>query len=384
MVHSSAATITLIIALAFQGVINFPIAAGMILGANIGTTIDAILSAIGTKAAARQTALVHVLFNVVGAIIALIFFTPLLNLVNWVTPGSPMLIDYTPAVAGEAEAGIAAHLAMFHTIFNITCTLIFLPFVKPFAALVSFLIKDKDAAAEGPKTYKLEYISGTLQNTPELNIIRAEKEIRDMAGVASAMFARVSAALQSLGAAADKKEAVDALVAEMTAKEEYADEMRVELTRFLIECTRQPLGHHSEQKVYQLLRIISDLEDMTDDCYSVSMLLDRSVKKDLIFKSKELEALAPYVHHVEDFLAFVRNQLGRTITAEQAVYAAELENTIDKSRNKLRKMGRKRIEAGEDVKTELLFIDVVRRIEKVGDYCYNIAEALRHSPGARR
>jgi phosphate:Na+ symporter len=107
------------------------------------------------------------------------------------------------------------------------------------------------------------------------------------------------------------------------------------------------------------------------------MLLDRSVKKDLVFKSKELEALAPYVHHVEDFLTFVRNQLGRTITAEQALYAENLENTIDKSRNKLRKMGRKRIEAGEDVKTELLFIDVVRRVEKVGDYCYNIAESLR-------
>jgi phosphate:Na+ symporter len=88
-------------------------------------------------------------------------------------------------------------------------------------------------------------------------------------------------------------------------------------------------------------------------------------------------ALAPYVKQVEEFLGFVREQLGRTITKEQEEYAAELENKIDKSRDKLRKLGRKRIEAGADVRTELLFIDVVRRIEKVGDYCYNISGALR-------
>jgi phosphate:Na+ symporter len=116
---------------------------------------------------------------------------------------------------------------------------------------------------------------------------------------------------------------------------------------------------------------------MTDDCCSVSLLLERSIKKALYFKEKEMEALAPYARLVEDFLAFVREQLGCTITAEQESYAAELENSIDKSRDKLRKMGRKRIEAGADVKAELLFIDVVRRIEKVGDYCYNIAGALR-------
>jgi phosphate:Na+ symporter len=173
---------------------------------------------------------------------------------------------------------------------------------------------------------------------------------------------------------------VDALVTEMKDKEEYADEMRVELTRFLLECTREQLGHQSETKVYQLLRIISDLEDMTDDCYSVGLLLERSIKKDLRFKSKEMEALAPYVQQVEEFLAFVQTQMGQTLTAEQSRYARELENTIDKDRDKLRKLGRKRIESGEDVKTELLFIDVVRRIEKVGDYCFNISEALRPRP----
>ncbi|MDR0376756.1 MAG: Na/Pi cotransporter family protein, partial [Spirochaetaceae bacterium] len=365
LMHSSAATITLIIALAFGNVIAFKMAAAMILGANIGTTIDAILAAIGTRIAARQTALVHVLFNVVGSLVALVFFRPLLFLVEVLVPGS------------ADGPTIAAHLAMFHTVFNVFCTLAFLPFVSQFAALVSFLIKEKPG--QEPQTrqpYKLEYSSGAIQNSPELNILRAQKEIRDMAGIASSMFAQASSALRSLKQAGNREAAVAALIKDLQEKEETADEMREELTQFLIECTRQRLSHQSDRKVSMLLRIIADLEDMTDDCYSVSLILERSVKKNLLFKEKEMEALAPYVGLVEEFLEFVGKQLGNRITLKQILYARDLEGRIDKSRNKLRKMGRKRIEAGENVKMELLFIDLVKRIEKLGDWCSNISEVL--------
>jgi phosphate:Na+ symporter len=365
LMHSSAAVITLIIALAFGKVINFEMAAAMILGANIGTTIDAILAAIGTRTAAKRTALVHVLFNVVGSIVALVFFRPLLFLVDVITPGSPN---------GTA---IAAHLAMFHTVFNMFCTLIFLPFVRQFAGLVSFIIKDTpQEITEGRKPYKLEYSSGAIQNSPELNILRAQKEIRNMAGIASAMYAEASNALSSLKQSEDRETAVNTLMKNMQEKEEIADEMREELTRFLIECTHQHLSHQSDRKLSFLLRIIADLEDMTDDCYSISCILERSVKKNLIFKEKEMAALAPYVSLVEEFLNFVQQQLGDRITLKQVFYARDLESRIDHSRNRLRKMGRKRIEAGENVKTELLFIDLVKRIERLGDWCSNISESL--------
>jgi phosphate:Na+ symporter len=72
----------------------------------------------------------------------------------------------------------------------------------------------------------------------------------------------------------------------------------------------------------------------------------------------------------------IRERLGRNLTPEQIGQARELEAAIDQSRDKLRKLGRKRIEAGKDVKTELLFIDLVRRIEKIGDYCFDIAATL--------
>jgi phosphate:Na+ symporter len=264
---------------------------------------------------------------------------------------------------------------MFHTVFNILCTLLFLPFTTQIAALVTFLIKDGDPEL-GRKPYRLEYRS-SINSTPEFNIVRAEKEIRDMAGLVSSMYARFSEALRTVRDAADREGLVNSLVEEMREKEEIADEMREELTRFLMECSRRQLGAQSEQNIYHLLRIIADLEDMTDDCYSVSLMLERSVRKNLLFKEMEIEALAPYIGQVEGFLSFVRGHLGQRITREQIAYAEQLEDQIDKSRDRLRKMGRKRIEAGEDVKRELLFIDLVRRIEKLGDICYNIAEALQ-------
>jgi phosphate:Na+ symporter len=363
LIHSSAAMITLTIALAYRNMISYEIAVSMAMGANIGTTIDAILAAMGAKTAAKRTALVHVLFNVGGSVLALIFFKPLLALVDFMSPGLP------------AGAGITTHLAMFHTVFNVLGTLLFSPFVSQFAALVSFIIKDgKDEAA--PDHYRLVFRSASIQDTPELNIIRAEKEIRDMAAVASSMYAAVSGALRSLPETAGREDMVKALVETMKQKETYADEMREALTAFLIECTREHLNQRSRRRISLLIRIIADLEDMTDGCLSISLLLERSVRKNQIFKGKEMRALAPYTGMVEEFLNLAGNHLGRSLSAEEAARAGELEDKIDVSRNKLRKLGRKRIEAGKDVKTELLFIDLVRRIEKLGDYCYDIAEAL--------
>ncbi|MDR1429128.1 MAG: Na/Pi cotransporter family protein [Spirochaetaceae bacterium] len=357
--HSSSASTAIMLTMAHAGLLPYRMAAAMILGANIGTTIDAALAAIGTRPAAKQAALVHVLFNVIGTVWALIFFDPLLALVDFLVPGVP----------GGAQ--VSASLAMFHTVFNTVNTLLFFPFVNPFARLVSALVK-KDGA-KTPEVYTLEYRTASMQDTPEFNILRAEKEIRDMADLAHAMYGAFSAAFISMESG-EVRQALD----ELKTKEEYADAMREELSRFLIECTRHHLNPVSKRKVAQLLRIIVDLEDMTDDCYSLMLILERSVRKEQVFKAKEREALAPYILQVEAFLVFVGEQLGKPLRAEHKALAAEMENNIDKARKKLRRLGRKRIEAGKNVKTELLFIDMVRRIEKLGDYCYNIVEALSY------
>ena len=369
LIHSSSASSAIMLTMAYNGVISYEMAAAMILGANIGTTIDAALAAIGTKTNAKRAALVHVLFNVLGTCWALPLLKPLLALVDLVTPGTII-----PGIINNPI--IPTHLAMLHTVFNLTNTVIFLPFVKHLAALVTLIIKDDESAAAEPEHYRLTYTSAAIQNTPEMNIVRAEKEISDMAGLVLSMFTRFSDVLQSLLEAQDKMAVVENLGDELTDKEAYADEMRNQIGAFLMECARKQLNPRSEYRISQLLRIISDLEEMTDDCCSLSYILENGVKEGCIFKKKEMDALSPYLKQVENFLNLVKENLSQSLSAKTLQDARNMEDEIDKNRDKLRKMGRKRLESGKDVKTELLFIDLVRRIEKLGDYCLEIAETL--------
>jgi phosphate:Na+ symporter len=376
MVHSSSASTAITLAMAFNGILSYEMAAAMILGANIGTTIDAALAAIGTKTNAKRAALFHVLFNIIGTIWALPLLKPLLSLVAAITP-----MPFSPGLMNDPA--VTAHLAMLHTVFNTINTVLFLPFVNHFASLVSYIIKDDGTETVEPQHYRLVYTSGILRNTPEMNIVRVEKEIRDMAGLVWSMFTRFSGDLQSLYEEKNKQGIVIALYAELHQKEEYADEMYEQISAFLMECARGNLNPRSEQRITQLLRVISNLEDMTDNCCGMGLLLEKSVKKDILFKEKEMEALSPFLNQVEDFLKLVHENLGNSSSLEALRKARELEDAIDKNRNKLRKFGRKRIEAGEDVRTELFFIDLVRRIEKLGDFCLDIAETIKETESAR-
>ena len=368
IVHSSSASTAIMLTMAFNGMVNYEMAAAMILGANIGTTIDAALASIGTKTAARRTALVHVLFNLIGTCWALPLLKPLLAVVGFLTPGAMTGRLYDPM--------IPVHLAMLHTVFNSINTVLFLPFTTQLAALVSLMVKDKPGETEMPKHYQLKYNSGTIQNSPEFNILRAEKEIRDMAGLALDMFGKFSVLLESMQETPPEEDTAKALTIDFEEKVIYADEMREAITAFLMECSREHLNRRSKQRVSRLIRITSEIRDITNDCLSLSRILERGVQKNQIFKKKEVKALIPYVGLVTEFLNFLKKQLKGMLSAEQTAWASMMEEKIDVSRNKLRKLGRKRIEAGKDLRTELLFIDIVRRIEKLGDYCYNIATAL--------
>jgi phosphate:Na+ symporter len=144
----------------------------------------------------------------------------------------------------------------------------------------------------------------------------------------------------------------------------------------LIECTREHLTPVSERRVSNLLKAIGYLEEMSDDCYIISLLLEKNVKKNRIIKKEGMEELLPYLNQVEEFLNLLQEQLGQHPTLRSTIYTKKLETDINKSQKELQRLSRKRIEAGKDVKTELFFIDLVRRIEKLGDYCYDISNTL--------
>ena len=125
-----------------------------------------------------------------------------------------------------------------------------------------------------------------------------------------------------------------------------------------------------------MIQIVDELENMSDNCYTSIMLIIRSIEKKMEFKTEDMERLLPYIELVRQFLQFIRININKQLTQEKLELAAELENGIDAFRKDLKKVARKRLEGGADVKAELLYIDMVRRIENIGDNCFSISESL--------
>lgn len=353
LMHSSSASTAVIITLAVEGVIGFEMAAGLVLGANIGTTIDAFLASIGARTAARRAAMIHILFNVLGSVWAIILFKPFIRLVDLVAGGST----------------VAQHIALMHTTFNVVNALLFVPFTKRFTALVERLVKARPG--EESMSQRLEYVAAPLMDSPELNLMRAQKEISDMAGLCGRMFRRFRELLKDRPA--ELSEDVEAF----KNMENYADQMREELSKFLMDCAAHEMGPASQANIGTMLRMVTDLEDITDDCFSLIMLLDKSRSRKLSLDEDEVESLGPYTLLVENFLGFVEANINVNISQAQLDMAQELEDKIDEFRSVLKKKARKRLQAGADVKSELLYIDVVRHIEKIGDRAYGLSRALK-------
>jgi len=296
--------------------------------------------------------MIHILFNVLGTVWAVILFKPFIALVNIMAGGS----------------SIAQHIALMHTVFNVVNALIFAPFAGRFAALVTRLIKARPG--EETMLQKLEYVAVPMMDSPELNLMRARKEIAGMADLCSTMFGRFRLILKDRPA--DFQEDVEAF----RNMENYADQMREELSRFILECASHDVGS-AGRDIGAMLRMVTDLEDITDDCFSLVMLLDKASARKLELDKDEVDELGPYSLLVENFLTFVRDHINESISEEQLLVAGELEDKIDVFRTALKKKARKRMQKGGNVKAELLYIDIVRHIETIGDHAYAVARALR-------
>lgn len=356
ILHSSSASTAIILTMCHNGLLQWEFAAAMVLGSNIGTTIDTVLASIGTRVNARRAALIHVLFNVLGSVFAIIFFKPLLSAVDFITPGS-------------VTSALTAHIAMLHTLFNTIIALLFLPFTSQIAAFTEKIIKPRPD--DVPEDYKLDFISVGAKKSAEYHIIQVEKEISDMIALAIEMFGRIRIGFENR-----TENFITDHIDFIKSREEYADQMQEQLSKYLYNCMELPITGRQRNNINAMLHIVDEIENITDDCYSTAIHLKRSIEKRMKFDKEDMDRLIPYVDLVEQLLNFVNANINRPLSHERFEQARELEDKIDMFRKNLKKVARKRLEEGAEVKAELLYIDIVRNIEKVGDRAYSISEAL--------
>jgi phosphate:Na+ symporter len=359
LINASSATLAITIGMAAKGIITFEIAAAITLGANIGTCADSFLVSLRTNANARRAAIAHLLFNVFGTLWVIAAFKPFLWFVDVVTPGKISVVS------------VGVHIAMLHTIFNTMNTIVLMPLTRQYARFLTWFVRERPSELSAVKR---AYEAPPLVRSPELNLVQARQEIGALAALAGEMFSRYCRDLKS------SPKDMEAEIERFKQWESYGDSMREGLTHYMLGVAEQDVGENTRDSIGEMLRAITELENITDTCLNLALLLQRSHGKKLKLSEDELEKLEPYTKLVRDSLSWVQEGVGG-IDEEGMARALAQEEVINAARIELRKLARRRIKAGADVRTELMFIDVVRHIEKIGDFAYSASEALRGTAG---
>ncbi len=361
IVQSSSAAMAITLTMAYQGWISYPAAAALVLGQNIGTTITAYLASIGTSTTAKQASRAHILFNIIGSLWVVILFTPFLRLVDFIVPGDVYGVN--------SAILLPAHLAMYHTIFNVINTVLFMPFIPVFAKFIEKTGKEKQPQGE-EDLYTFTYISSALQDTPELYLIAIQDEIFKMAELTSDMFSRFSVVFKN----PDKN--LGSEVKKLKKQEELSDQMQHALSTFMAELVKDSLNPISAGNVSAQARIVNELESVGDSCFSLILLTERKYNNEIQFPKEAKDEFSQYIEKVQQYIDFIKNHLNRHISSSELNKALAYENIINTCRNKTREKVQMRLSKGSNVTAELMLLDFARHLEHIGDYNINIAEAL--------
>lgn len=356
LIHSSSAMTAIVITMAYNRLLTWEFSAAIIIGSNIGSTIDSIMAAFGGNANAKRTALVHVLFNCTTALLAICLLKPFTTLVDIIVPG-------------KVEDNITYHIAMLHTLFNVVGTTIFTPFINQIGKLTELLIKSDEKSL--PTMYKFDFPEKAANESPAIPVISAQNEVGRMADVAVQMFDRLQYGFMDRSGRF-VTDHFDNLLHE----EDYLDQMQEQLTKYLLRCEQMNIDDKTRSNINVMIAITSELESMSDDCLSIGVYIKRMTEKQYFFPKEDFDRLLPYLELARELLQFIYKNINKELTHDQLEFANEIESQIDKERKALKKIARTRLESGANVKAELLYIDLVRQIEKIGDRCFSIAEQL--------
>ncbi len=362
VVQSSSAAMALTLVMANNGWIPFELAAAMVLGENIGTTITANLAALVGNVHAKRAALSHLIFNIFGVIWILILIRPAINLVDWYLVSNGTASPFTSA------ASIPIALSLFHSTFNILNTFLLIWFVNFIARTVTKAIK-----STGEDEFSLEYISTGMMNTAELSIEEARKETVRMGELTMKMSKHFKNLIEEGKPKKQKK-----LLKKMRDFEIMTDRMEHEISEYLVKVASQgTLSQRSSIKVTSLLSAVNDLERIGDLFFQMSRDVERILKSDKQFKNKQVKNLQDMMVLIDEALQIMRDNLDSTQKENTLEPAMLVEEKIDGLRDLFRKDLTRDIERDKyDPQRDGWYKDLFHLCEKIGDHAINVSEAM--------
>ena len=384
VLQASSATMAITMLLAASGLIDFKLAVAMVLGENIGTTITANIAAAVANTSAKRAARAHTIFNIIGVIWVLCLFGPIVKLICVIMEG---LDFYNPMEASAQLAYIANNginadpelmetyknsllygIAMLHTLFNVTNTLVLIWFTPLIEKAVVWLVKEPKGETE---VFRLKYISGGPLSTAELSLQEAQQEIIHLAEICRNGFGYVRDAINE-----QDKEKFDGLNDKLIKYEEITDRIEYEIAAYLNEVSKNEISQEATEQIKAMYKIIGEMESLGDSGESIGRILKRKEAHGKVFDKTILDRL----NKMMDLVLKAYDAMIENLKAENLKDISNAENceyNINECRNHLREEHIVNIESDSyNYLTGVYYMDVLAELEKIGDFLINISQAV--------
>lgn len=344
IVQSSSATTGLVIALAWQGVVDLPAGLAITVGANIGTCVTALLASMAAGTSARRAAIGHLLFNVFGTVLFIVIRRPFTGLIE-LTGGS-----------------VARQLANAHTLFNVGTTLILFPFLSRFVKLVNALVSGEDEVIE----MKPQFLDERMVGTPGA-LLAAQKEVARMADLSTAMLEQSVSAFLSGDLS---------VLRQIEQREEVVNLLEKTITGYLARASQESMNVAQARLMANLMHVVNDVERIGDHAINIAELAEARVRENLELSEAARADMGNLYDEVMKMCRGVIEALTQDNT-RQAESIVALDDVVDDLEKLYRTNHIERINLGVcNPEIGVLFLDALSNLERVGDHAVNIAEAV--------
>lgn len=355
VVQSSSATVAITLIMCSNGWIDFDLAAAMVLGENIGTTITANLAALSANLAAKRTAFSHFLFNMFGVIWVLCFFYPL---AHWVYD-----------LGGE---NAVVSLALFHTFFNVSNSFIMIWFIPLYVVICNKLIKPGKSHTEKEETH-LQFISMRMLSTSELSLLQVHQELVSYSNRILEMLHMDKVLLT-----APNDNEFNETFNRIEKFENICDRVEVEIVNYLNKLSDGDLSSDAKQEVRVMMRTATEIESLGDTCFNIARTLKKSKNSGTSFEPLIIDNLLALHELAHRSLLRMIEVLQMTSPRMDAAHESyNIENAIDNRRDDLKLKNMENLDNHVyPYQQSVYYLDIIDEYEHFGDYALNVVQAI--------
>ncbi len=361
-VQSSSAAMAITVTLAIQGWIGFHESAAIVLGENIGTTVTAWLASIGTTTNAKRAARAHFLFNMLGVLWVLILFFPFSSIATTLSEALPESFR-----TEKHNTPIGFTLAIFHSLFNLCNILLLIGFVPLIAKIVTKWVPEKESEAD--EKPRLQFISRAMVDIGELNIPEAEKATMELAEITKDMFSGYIHVFKN------PESDLGAEVLRLKQLEDDADLLTHDITEYLVRTSAAELNKENARSIGRMLRIVAELEEVSDAIYRLIQITNRKYKKDRMVTGEVAKNIIAFAEKVLALIDLYMDVLDNGADEEKLKQAQDLEDETDRLRKQQNKAAMARMSADPTtVKAEMVVIEMNNQFELIANYGLNVVQ----------